>query len=140
MVYKLKIINWNVNGVYSKKKILLTDFLRTTDIINEIKLTHRQKFTIQNYTTHRQDGHNTHASGGVAIVIKNNIPHIKMKLPKNSMEIVGIKLQDGKNIITAYNNPRNNFTNTDLDHILSYPKTLVIGDLNSRHIHWNCHI
>lgn len=109
-------------------------------LLNETKLRHNDKFKIRGYTIYRKDRPAAHASGGVAIAIKNNIPHTHVQTPITSLETLTIKLSDNTHITAAYNNPRNNFTSNEINTLLhSSRKALLIGDLNAKHEAWNCH-
>lgn len=107
-------------------------------MINETKTTEKDKYKIQNYHIIRND--RTAHGGGVAIFIHQKIPFIKITTPLTSIEILSIKLSDNTVLIAAYNNPRNNFTNTYLAKLFSVGnKIFLVGDLNARHREWKNH-
>lgn len=108
--------------------------------INETKLTPDIKIKIKNFNILRRD--RTAHGGGVAILIKNNIPYITVDVQnRTSIEHLAIKLINNIFIVAAYNNPRNIFTDLDLKTLTDIgTKTLIIGDLNARHHTWKNHI
>lgn len=141
-MYKLKICSWNANGIRHKTCELI-EFLNRFKIdimlINETKLSAKDNFKIRNYTCERYNRDN--AAGGVMILVKNNVPYKVVKIKKSVIENVCIKLASGAYIISAYNRPSIQYTKNDLDILLNASnKILVVGDLNSRHKAWKCHI
>jgi hypothetical protein len=136
-----KIATWNANGIRNKIGQLI-HFINTNHIdimlLNETKLKPTNKLKIRNYTTLRCDRPTDHAAGGVAAIIKNNIPHKQLREVQSSIEHLIIKLQN-TTIVAAYNRPDNNFSEQDLENLLNTGrKTLLIGDLNAKHTQWNC--
>ncbi|KAM0734035.1 putative RNA-directed DNA polymerase from transposon X-element [Formica fusca] len=108
-------------------------------LINETKLSAKDNYKIKNYTCERYNRDN--AAGGVMILIKNNIPYKLIKIKNCVVENVCIKLANDIHIIAAYNRPSIQYTTKDLDILLNVSnKVLLVGDLNSRHKAWNCHI
>lgn len=108
-------------------------------LINETKLTDRLIIKIKNYTLIRKDRDTI--GGGVAILIKNNIPHKIVEHQINTnIENICLKLEDSTIIIAAYNPPRNFFSERELEQFSALgDRVLIIGDLNSRHTTWNNH-
>lgn len=144
MASKLKINLWNANGLSNKIYELKNHLLKNKiDIclITETKLTENRCLKVQGYTVHRQD-RGGHGAGGVAALVKNDIPHRRIHniTPGNSMEVLGIKLQQNTTLVVAYNRPLNTFTNHDLDTLFGLDaKVVLAGDFNAKHPHWNCH-
>lgn len=139
----LRICTWNANGVRNKLGELI-HFLSREKIdimlITETKLKESESLKLRNYTTLQKCRHN--AAGGVAILVKQNIPYQSIALNQRiSIEYIGIKLLNNVSIVVVYNNPRNNFKSKDLKYLLDVSnKVLLIGDLNARHYTWNCHV
>lgn len=135
-----RLVTWNANGL--KPRISeLRAFIQQQDLdlvlLNETKLTDKDKIKINNYQILRKD--RTNRGGGVAIIIKNNIAYQTIKLDNRlSIEAICIKLENKTHIIAVYNRPSNNFTNLDLDILTSVgDRVLIIGDLNAKHTSWN---
>lgn len=141
MGYKLKIGTWNANGLKGRQG-QLKNFLDSNNVdillINETKFSNRDKFKIRYYQVIRADRDNH--GGGVAAIIKNSIPHLPVTLGNTTLETTAFRLTDNTHIIAAYNRPLNHFTDADLQTLTNTAnKVLIIGDLNARHTHWNCH-
>lgn len=109
-------------------------------LINETKLKDTDNLKLKYYSVIKKCRHN--AAGGVAILIKQNIPHKILRLDyRTSIEYVGITLENNITIIAVYNNPRNYITESDIHQITKVGnRVILIGDLNARHRAWNCHI
>ena len=104
-------------------------------ILNETKLNGTKKLDFTNYTTHRRD--RDARGGGVAIIIKNCLPHSLLPRLNTAIEQVSVKLWNGAVIAGCYAPPSVNRTNNDLDAIFAQAnKTLAMGDFNARHISW----
>lgn len=138
----LAVCSWNANSITNKIGEL-TEFLIRTGIhiclLNETKLANNLKFSIKGFHCLRKDS--SRAEGGVAVLIKNNIPYEKITLdPDLDLDCICIRLKDNTHIIATYNKPRNRLTNADFDILTrTSRKVLVVGDLNCRHTSWNCH-
>ncbi|CAK9799282.1 Probable RNA-directed DNA polymerase from transposon X-element [Anthophora plagiata] len=109
-------------------------------LINETRLNEKIKLKIKNYKCLRKDKGSI--GGGLAILIRNNIPHKEVVINENvPFEHLGIKLATNVHIIVVYNSPKQNYTAKDLDKLLNISdKVILSGDLNARHTAWNCHI
>lgn len=145
MAYKpLTICHWNASGLKNRVGTLI-NFIQThrVDIllISETHLTATDRIRIQNFTIYRKDRINAaRASGGVAIVIKQGIPHMRIpEINNTTLEVIGIKLRDNTHIFSVYNKPANHFSERDLAAVFdNRVKVLVAGDLNAKHASWNC--
>lgn len=137
----LTISTWNANGIRNKLGEL-SNFLAKQKIdimlINEIKIKETDQLKIRHYTTIKKCRHN--AAGGVAILIRQNIPHSIIRPDyTTAIEYVGITLENKVTIIAVYNNPRTYIEESDIEHLTKIgDKVLLIGDLNARHRAWNC--
>lgn len=146
-IQQITILNWNANGV-KRQKALLIDFLYRHQIsiacITETHLIKTENFKISGYAIYRADRDAQHASGGVAILVKQKINHNEILLPNcQNLEIIGaqIKLNQSNpvNIISAYRQPNKKLLPHDLHSIFSATEaTLLIGDLNSKNVFWGC--
>lgn len=140
---KVSLATINVDGVNNKYHELIY-FVQNNNldliVITETKLKENERLKIRGYTTYRKDRDNQHRGGGVAILIKNSIPHVLLgSRSDSSIENLAIKLQDGTIVIGVYNNPRNILNTHDLNNLLNWgSNTLIIGDLNGRHPDWGC--
>lgn len=138
----IRICTWNANEIRHKTCELI-EFLNRIKVdimlINETKLSAKDSYKIRNYTSERYNRDN--AAGGVMILIKNNIPYKLIKIKHSVVENVCIKLANDMHIIAAYNRPSIQYTTKDLDNLSNVSdKVLLVGDLNSKHKAWNCHV
>ncbi|KAJ2952282.1 hypothetical protein O0L34_g4563 [Tuta absoluta] len=95
------------------------------------------------FTCYRRDQSVGGKGQGVAILIRSDIPHSPIVLPKtHNLECIGIEiLLSGKplTLISAYQSPNLPFLACDLDAILGISSRLILmGDLNTKHPYWNC--
>lgn len=140
------LVNWNANGIKSKRSTLV-EFLSRHKIdiasITETHLKDSETFKINGYKIYRNDRKHIHSSGGVAILIKNNIKHNPIILPSTlQMETIAINLATDKHnlhIVSAYNPPNKKIQKSDLPQLFNNnTPTLLLGDLNSKNIIWGC--
>lgn len=108
--------------------------------LNETKLSPEIKIKIKNYQVLRND--RTAQGGGVALLIRNNVPFKTHPLnPNISIECICIELPKKIFLVAAYNQPRNNISADDLQFLTSMGgKVVIVGDFNARHFAWNNHI
>lgn len=74
----IKLVNWNANGIKSKKSSLMEFIMRhKIDIacIIETHLKNHKTFKFNGYNIYRKDRDAIHLSGGVATLIFKNIKH-----------------------------------------------------------------
>lgn len=145
-INNLNIINWNANGLKSKRASFII-FLaqKRVDIacVTETHLIANEKFTIPGYLIYRFDRDCPKASGGVAIIIKKTISHHSLYLPyMNYLEVVGVKISFKSFqliLYSAYHAPRHKFSKTYIDNLFDgLTPTILLGDLNSKHQAWGC--
>jgi hypothetical protein len=82
-------------------------------------------------------------SSGVSLIIRTKIKHQLAYIPPlRSLEVVAITLSINNintTIVSAYQSPSFNMYTNDFHKILTdYNKVIIIGDLNSKHVIWNC--
>ncbi|KAL4084131.1 hypothetical protein QTP88_027966 [Uroleucon formosanum] len=139
------LVNWNANGLKSKRSTL-AEFLSRNKIdiagITETHLKDSENFKIPGYEIYRNDRKHTHSSGGVAILIKKNLKHNPIILPPTiQMEAVAINLVTDKHdlrVISSYNPPNKKIQNSDLPKLFNNTPTILLGDLNSKNTIWGC--
>lgn len=150
----LSIVCWNAQSI--RNKLTETEhFLNSNNIdvilFSETWLKNYHNTSIQNYKLYRKDrfGSQQTVGGGVAIAIKNGIPHSLLpNINTKIIESIGIeiysnnitirlvsvyfpgtrltisKLKDFKNDLKILTSSKNNF--------------IIGGDLNAKHRFWNC--
>ena len=141
----INLVNWNANGIKSKKSSLM-EFLTRHKIdiacITETHLKNHETFKLNGYNIYRKDRNHIHSSGGVAILIKKNIKHYQSITPNMiSLEAISITISTNKHqikIISAYNPPNKKIQKEDISKIFDNHPTILLGDLNSKNQIWGC--
>lgn len=143
----IKICEWNAQGLSDLATIKQLELFITQEDIDilfvvETFFKPNHKFHLNNYVVHRNDRLNNHG-GGVAIVIKNTIPHIVLQ-PFSTISIENIAVTinlNGQNVnmICAYC-PK--FTADFKQDIIKFCQSrnhfLIFGDFNARNTAWCC--
>lgn len=146
-INRMKIMFWNAQGISTKVKQTQLELLLEKECIDilllaETFLKPHHSLNIRNYIVYRND--RTHqAHGGVAIVIRKNIPH-KVRSPINTALIENVAIEVNINnvstCITAAYSPKysTHFAN-DIQALTSHnSQFLLFGDFNAKHTAWNC--
>lgn len=126
------------------------DYLKTEQpnivLLQETYLKPQHKLGIANYITYRTDRLNG-KGGGTAILIQKNINHIHLpNYPTKNLEHTAIQIMMKGNkktrIISAYQSPSKVLLEEDLDIFFKNndSRTILGGDLNSKHQRWNCRV
>ena len=139
---KLLIGHWNANGLNENIEEL-KDFLLEFDIdimlINETKFTSKNKCKISGYQIYRADRVSNNPGGGVLILAKESIPCCEINLKTKTVESLGIKLANGLLIFSVYLPPSKVIDTAELTKLFQAgSKVIIMGDLNSKHMDWNC--
>ena len=140
-----KIIQWNCHGIKANRSELLLlmtqqqpaivclqeTFLKTND---DITIKNHQSYNFINNTGHR-------ASGGVSILIWNNIPQSKIHLHTQLQAIaVKVTLHRTINICSIYILPHDAINESEINNILQQLPTpfILLVDFNSHNTVWGC--
>lgn len=134
----LRILAWNSNSIrYKLLELELYNQKENFDIIclSETKLDKDYKnLKLPGYSCYRQDRNSD--GGGVAILIKSNIPHCEFQVPNmKSVEVIGVKLKCNTKtftILSAYKPPKNKLNTSDLNTLFHQVNPVVLGDLNCK--------
>ncbi|CAG5093078.1 Protein of unknown function, partial [Cotesia congregata] len=131
----IKICSWNSNGLKNKLGEVI-QFLNSYKIdiflINETRLSDKDKLKIKNYNCIRKD--KGHTAGGVAILIRKDLAYKELSIDNSiTIECISIKLA---NEPTHY--PTNNSTPTTIDiaikkKVSQVSDMRVLHELNSDH-------
>ncbi|KAL4125739.1 hypothetical protein QTP88_009979 [Uroleucon formosanum] len=142
---KIKLVNWNANGIKSKKSSLMEFLFRhKIDIacITETHLKNTETFKINGYNIYRKDRDTIHSSDGVAILIKRTIKHHQLTNPELiNIEAISIIVSTDKfeiKIISTYNPPNKKIQRDDIYVLFKENPTILLGDLNSKNEIWGC--
>lgn len=142
---KLNILNWNAHGISSQKnefKIFLESNSIDVACITETHLSQNINFKIPGYKILRKDKESSTASGGVALVIKNNVSFVENIIFNiSNIEVVSICLLSSPStvITVAYKPPNKKLFEDEILKLLPPGNdTIVLGDINSKNIYWGC--
>lgn len=140
------LIQWNINGFYSKiidLKLLINNLKPSITCLQETNLKPNHNVTMKNYQGYfkvRQTNPNR-ASGGVAVLVKNNIK--SLPIPINSeLEVITtrIQLHHEITICNIYLPDSIVFSYQQIINIIKQLPTpyIMVGDFNSRNTNWGC--
>lgn len=140
------LIQWNLNGFYSKiidLKLLVNNLKPSIICLQETNLKTNHNATVNNYQGYfkeRQTNPNR-ASGGVAILVKNNIK--SSPIPINSeLEVIAtrIQLHHEITICNIYLPDSIIFSYQQITNIIKQLPSpyILVGDFNSRNTNWGC--
>ncbi|KAL4091248.1 hypothetical protein QTP88_025970 [Uroleucon formosanum] len=142
---EIKLVNWNANGIKSKKSSLIEFLFRhNIDIacLTETHLKNTETFKINGYNIYRRDRDTIHSFGGVAILIKRIIKHHQLITSElTNLEATSIMVSTDKfeiKIISAYNPPNKKIQRDDINELFKDNPTILLGDLNSKNEIWGC--
>lgn len=143
----LRIATVNAGG-WRRKRHHIINFLNTDNIhilaVSETKANPKESFNIPGFTVHRRDSPLQRQLRGNAIITHNSFACTPCPLPPNFDHIeycsVKIHLPTGPiQIISIYNPPESTLSYDLLDHISTLPRTIALGDYNSRHTSFGDH-
>lgn len=145
-IQNLTILNFNANGLKKQRSLFIAFLSRhNVDIacISETHLIPTEPLRIPGYRIYRHDRTAEQASGGAAILIRRNIEHHPLDLGElQTLEAVSIAINindELHTLIAAYKRPIARWSENDVKLIFDNTKrTMVVGDLNSKNIIWNC--
>lgn len=138
----LKIIHWNCHKLTEQRCCENRDFLHkfNPDVLSlqEIKLSLEKA----NYML-RFDGYSTYLKvrpfnsdkgGGVAVLVKEKIPHSKIITPDSDLEIIGLQLEFKKLKLNFYSlyNPPSKIIPIEFLRNINNNHFILVGDLNSK--------
>lgn len=119
---EIKLVNWNANGIKSKKSSLIKFLFRhNIDIacVTEIHLNNTETFKINGYNIYKKDRDTVHSSGGVEISVKRIIKHHQLITPElTNLEATSIMVSTVKfeiKIISAYSPPNKKIQRNDIN-------------------------
>lgn len=142
-----KIMFWNAQSITNKyKQIQLEHLIQNQHIdivlLVETFLKQHHTFQLKNFAIYRND-RLTHPHGGVAIAVRNGIPHkVRTHFLTNHIENIAIEIAINNipTCITAAYSPKYSihFAN-DIETLTSVNmQYMVFGDFNAKHTSWNC--
>ena len=139
------ILQWNCRSVkanYEELNLLINEKKPVAVSLQETFLKDSDNFTLKYhscYYKHCSDG--DRASGGVAVIVNNNVPHHAVKLDSALQAVaVSISLNKTFTLCSVYLPLSSTIDIKKLDHLIGQlPKPfIVMGDFNSHHTLWGC--
>ena len=142
----LKIIQLNICGIKHKindLKCLVSENSPDVICLNETSLSSKSLSPkLKGFVHYRLD--RSSYGGGVLLYIKNNIKHNNIEyIDIEGHEIIQCKVyknnnsQEYINISTIYVPPQNNI-NLELITLINQDNSIILGDLNCKHLKWGC--
>lgn len=129
--FKLTIGSWNACGL--KKIQKLHHFL----IQNSIVILVLSEIPLNGFQVERRCRPDDRGYDGVAIIIKEGIPHKLLPETNCPVENIAIQIQGNLWLVGIYCTA-NNFTLSSLNSLITGNKTILVEDFNTRHENWNC--
>lgn len=138
----LKVGFCNVNGL-ARKRPLVESFLHDNEIfifgMAETHFKENLRYSLSGYKCFRQDRSTQgQPRGGVAIFLRHNINAIRIPLPVafRNHEAIMLKISVANTQLyfcAIYVPPNSPIPVALLNHIIAYPKVIIMGDFNARH-------
>ena len=140
------IIQWNCRGLRHKLdeiKLIIKDYNPIAFCLQETYLKENEDIQINNYTCYKFSPPilNDKVSGGVCILVRNDIPHSEIQL-QTPLQSIAIQIAMKKQITlcSIYLPPNSRINPRDLDNLLTQLPTphLLLGDYNAHNKLWGC--
>lgn len=138
---------WNANGL-RHKKLEIERFIQAHKIdvlmVNETHLRGGERFNLRNMLGYRDDSVNRQR-GGTAIFIRRSLIHHRLETPPlNNIEATAVTAPTAAGTITfvaSYLHPHTEMLQQDVEALTTLnERTLIGGDLNSKHQTWNSRV
>ena len=139
------ILQWNCRSVkanFDELNLLIHEKKPVAVCLQETFLKDSDRFTLKYhscYLKHCTD--NDKASGGVAVIVNNTVPHRSVKLNSTFQAVaVSISLNKTVTLCSVYLPPSSPIDARKLDNLINQlPKPFILmGDFNSHHSLWGC--
>lgn len=140
----IKIAHWNANGLkhkWTELKYFIHKHKIDIMLVNEIKASEKINFHLNGYNSIRKNRPGTSQGGGLLILINKEIKHSEfcIDFDLQTLETIGIKLENNLTIHSVYIPPQNKVNNNEIQAIMnSSSRVMAIGDFNSKYVAWNC--
>lgn len=144
LVNKIKCCTWNCTTINNRLQELdhfLNNFNLDVCCLNETRLSQERKLKCKGYIVYRNDRNSQ--GGGVAVIIRNNIKHYRIpnqtQFPDECVILNLITDAGDVTVAAIYNPPNKTIKVNEINALFNINnKVLILGDLNARHIAWNC--
>ena len=139
------ILQWNCRSIkanFEELTLLINKQKPVAVCLQETFLKDSDKFQLKYHSCYFKNfTDNDKASGGVAVIVNNSIPHHFVRLETTLQAIaVNISLNKTITLCSVYLPPSSPIDMTKLDHLINQlPKPFILmGDFNSHHTLWGC--
>jgi exonuclease III len=145
----MTLIQWNIRGLQANRQdlnLLLSSNNADIACLQETFVSNSTNLSIKNYcfygtNTNNTGNTNTINHGGVAILVKHNIPHKPLTIQTN-LQAVAIRATCVKTftVCSVYLPPSCRCDATDLTDLIDQlpPPVLLLGDFNAHNTLWGC--
>ena len=139
------ILQWNCRSIkanFEELTLLINEQKPVAVCLHETFLKDSDKFTLKYHSCYLKNCFdNDKASGGVAVIVSNSVPHHVLKF-ETTLQAVAVNISLNKTITlcSIYLPPRSPIDVKKLDHLIDQlPKPFILmGDFNSHHTLWGC--
>ena len=139
------ILQWNCRSVkanFEELNLLLNENKPVAVCLQETFLKDSDRLTLKCHSCYFQNcTDNDKASGGVAVIVNNSVPHRSVRLDSTLQAVaVSVSLNKTITLCSVYLPPSLQIDIQKLDHLIDQlPKPfLLMGDFNSHHTLWGC--
>ena len=140
------IIQWNCRGLKKKLEeiqLLIKELNPVAFCIQETMLKDDDPFSVKNYAIYKYTPPiaNGKASGGVCILVRNDIPHSEVQIQTPLQAIaIQITLKKKMSICSIYLPPNNEIDEQEIDNLITQLPSphLLLGDFNAHSKLWGC--
>ena len=144
-ISKCHILQWNCRSVkanFEELNLSVNEKKPVAFCLQETFLKDSDKFTLKYHSCYfKYCTDNDKASGGVAVIVDNKVPHYSVKLDPSLQPVaVSISLNKTITLCSVYLPPSLPIDIKNLDHLIDQlPKPFILmGDFNSHHTLWGC--
>ena len=139
------VIQWNCHGLrpnFDELSLLIVKYNPLAVCLEETFLKNTDNITVRGFNLyHKCQETENRASGGVSILVNENIPQSIVTLNTN-LQAVAVKIIAHKTITlcSVYLPPRNHFNPKDLQNVIDQLPSpfILMGDFNGHHTLWGC--
>ena len=140
-----KILQWNCRSVkanFEELNLLINERKPVAVCLQETFLKDSDRFTLKYHSCYfRHCSDNDKASGGVAVIVNNGVPHSSVKIDSTVQAVaVSISLNKTITLCSVYLPPSSPIDIKKLDHLIDQlPRPFILmGDFNSHNTLWGC--
>ena len=139
-------IQWNCRGFRNKLEeiqLFIKNHNPIAICLQETLLKDNESLSIKNYTTYNYTPPiaNGKVSGGVCILVRNDIPHSEVQI-QTPLQAIAVQIATKKKITlcSIYLPPNSDIIDNDLDNLITQLPTpcMLLGDFNAHNKLWGC--